>query len=266
MFALAYLVYFGVRALTEGSAPQALTHARELIRLEQRLGVAWERALQEAVVGMDLAVDAANAIYIYGHWPVIIVGGILLFRHRPAQYVRLRDAFLLSGAIGLVIFAVFPVAPPRLTDLPLVDTITRHDEGYRQIVPPSLVNEYAAMPSFHAGWNLLLGIVVLGATRNPLLRVLAILGPAAMIVAVVVTANHFVIDVIVGVAIAIASLLLADLLRQRRSARHIMEPREGRRPPHGARRRGRATVPRRASRRQRPRAAAAGRGARRRPD
>src|SRR4029079_18928630 len=134
------------------------------------------------------------------------VAGILLFRYRRDHYVRLRDACLLSGLVGLVVFSVFPVTPPRLTDLPLIDTVTRNDAGYRQLVPPSLVNQYAAMPSFHAGWNLLLGIVVFGATRNPLLRALSVLGPSAMIVAVVATANHFVVDVIAGVAIVLACL------------------------------------------------------------
>jgi len=130
---------------------------------------------------------------------------------------------LLSGLVGLVIFSLFPVAPPRLTDLPLVDTVTRDDAGYRQVVPPSLVNEYAAMPSFHAGWNLLVGIAVFSATRNPLLRALAVIGPATMIVAVVVTANHFVVDVVAGVAIVLACLLLRDLVVARRG-RPTMDP------------------------------------------
>ena len=122
----------------------------------------------------------------------------------------------MSGLIGLVIFAVFPVAPPRLTDLPLVDTVTRHEAGYRQIVPPAMVNEYAAMPSFHAGWNLLLGVVVFGATRHWLLRALAVLGPAAMILAVVVTANHFIVDVVAGVVIVLACLLAVTLCKPQR--------------------------------------------------
>ena len=85
-------------------------------------------------------------------------------------------------------------------------------------MPPSLVNEYAAMPSFHAGWNLLLGVVVFGATQHWLLRALAVAGPAAMMVAVVATANHFVIDVVVGVAIAVACLLVRDALHRRAPA------------------------------------------------
>ena len=109
-----------------------------------------------------------------------------------------------------MIFALFPVAPPRLTDLPLVDTVTRGTPGYRLLLPPSLVNEYAAMPSFHAGWNLLVGIVVFRSTHNPLLRAFAVAMPVAMALAVVATANHFVIDVVAGVVIVLAALRLVD--------------------------------------------------------
>ena len=248
IFATAYLIYFGVRAVTEGTASRALDHARDLIRIEQGLGIAWERSIQEAIVGSRLLVDAANAVYMYGHWPVIIVAGVLLFRYRRRHYYRLRDAFLISGVVGLVIFATFPVAPPRLTDLPLVDTITRSDEGYRLLVPRSLVNEYAAMPSFHAGWNLLLGIVVFRAVRSPLLRILSVAGPLSMVLAVVATANHFVIDVVAGAAIALVALGVADALERRRDRRRLSE-RHGTDQHAGA-------VRHRPSRRQRPRAPA----------
>lgn len=154
---------------------------------------------------------------MYGHWPVLLGAGVLLFRYRRSDYRVLRDACLLSGLFGLVIFAAFPVAPPRLTNLPLVDTVTKNAPGYRLLIPHSLVNEYAAMPSFHAGWNLLVGIVVFRATRNPLLRAFALVMPVAMGFAVIATANHFVLDVIVGVGIVLVALRGANLLERRRS-------------------------------------------------
>jgi hypothetical protein len=247
IFALAYLVYFGVRAITEGTAATALQHAFDLIRFEQRLGIAWEQTVQDVAVSSQTALDLVNAVYIYGHWPVIIIGGVLLFRYRRRHYYRLRNVALLSGLVGLVVFAIFPVAPPRLTDLPLVDTVTREAEGYRQIVPPELVNQYAAMPSFHAGWNVLLGIVVFGATGNLAIRTLAVAGPAAMALAVVATANHYVIDVAAGIAIVLAGLLLLRAAEGVRSSRTLVRAHEHdharalrRRPPR--RERSRATA------------------------
>jgi hypothetical protein len=195
-------------------------------------------------------VDAANAVYMFGHWPMLIGGGILLFRYRRAHYYRLRNVCLLSGLIGLFIFALFPVAPPRLTNLPLVDTVTQGADGYRQIFPASLVNQFAAMPSFHAGWNLVLGIVIFQATRSRLLRAFAVALPAAMMIAVVATANHFVADVLVGVMIVLAALAI-EIARERHRGAHTLNradaPRALQRNPNHVRRG--------APRRQRPGAA-----------
>jgi hypothetical protein len=203
VFAAAYLTYFGVRAITEGRVDRALANAASLVHAEDALGIAWEGGVQSVVAGSHLLQDLVNWMYIFGHWPVIIGAGILLFRYRREHYYTLRNVCLMTGAFGLVVFALFPVAPPRLTDLPLMDTVTHGASAYRQILPASLVNQYAAMPSFHAGWNLAVGIVVFRATRHVLLRVFAVLMPAAMAFSVIATANHFVIDVVVGVSLVV---------------------------------------------------------------
>jgi hypothetical protein len=206
VFLVGYLTYFGVRAVTEGRVERALENAGALVRWERSLGIAWEGAIQGLVAGSQFLRDVVNAIYIYGHWPVMIIAGVLLFRYRREHYYTLRNVCLLTGAFGLLVVAAFPVAPPRLTDLPLLDTVTQGASGYRQILPPSLVNQYAAMPSFHAGWNLAVGIVVFRACRHLALRLFAVLMPAAMAFAVVATANHFVVDVVVGATLVLLAL------------------------------------------------------------
>ena len=208
IFAAAYLTYFGVRAVTEGRIDQALTNAMSLVDLERWIGIAWEGSIQGVVASSQVLQDVVNTIYIYGHWPVIVGAGVLLFRYRREHYYTLRNVCLLTGALGLIVFALFPVAPPRLTDLPLLDTVTQGASGYRQILPPALVNQYAAMPSFHAGWNLAVGVVVFRATQHWSLRAFAVAMPIAMAFSVIATANHFVIDVIVGVALVVAAFEL----------------------------------------------------------
>ena len=115
-----------------------------------------------------------------------------------------------SGAIGFLFFAVLPVAPPRLFEMGLVDTVTQQSDAYRALQPPGLTNQYAAFPSLHFGWNLLLGIVVYGSTRRVLPRALSIIGPAAMALAVVVTANHYVVDLVGGAVIVLFSLWVVE--------------------------------------------------------
>ena len=161
----------------------------------------------------------ANWIYIWGHWPVIIVTMVwLAWQHRPV-FLRLRDAMLVSGAMGLVVFVTYPVAPPRLVDPDLVDTVTRASHAYRVLQPPNFVNQYAAMPSLHAGWDLLVGIAIVTAATHVALRVGGWTLPLLMAFAVVATANHYIVDVVVGIAFALVGYGAALLLERRRLAR-----------------------------------------------
>lgn len=212
LIVLAVLLYFGVRGLTQSSAVEAYDNARDLISFERSTGLDVEEALQHAIVDHDALVNLANWIYIYGHWPVVAVTlGLLFARARP-RFRLLRDAMFVSGAIGLVIFALYPVAPPRFGLLGVADTVTDRSESYRALQPPGLINRYAAMPSLHFGWNLLIGVVLWNTTRNPYVRAFAVASPVLMGFAVVATGNHYVVDVIAGGGVALAGLAVARRL------------------------------------------------------
>jgi hypothetical protein len=218
LFTLAYLTYFGVRAATQGSVARATSDALDLMRLERAIGIDVEGSVQALISGSRTLVAAANGLYIWGHWPLLIVGGVLLFRLAPEHYYRLRDVCLLSGALGLIVFALFPVAPPRLAPSGLEDTIAVQAPAYRTILPAWLVNQYAAMPSFHAGWNLVLGVELFRATSRLALRAFAVAMPILMSFAVVATANHYVLDVLAGALVVTVALLAQSRLERRRPA------------------------------------------------
>jgi membrane-associated phospholipid phosphatase len=146
---------------------------------------------------------------------VIISVGAWLLWSSPHKYRILRNGFLISGAIGLVVFATFPVAPPRLLEIGLIDTVTERSTAYRILQPPAFVNQYAAMPSLHFGWDLLIGIVLVRHARPRYVRAVGILLPLAMGWAVVATANHFLVDSLAGAALALFGLLVATLAAQR---------------------------------------------------
>jgi hypothetical protein len=211
----AVLVYFGVRGLTEGRVEKAFANAHELLRIEEALGVAWELRIQTTIVGHDVLTALANWVYVYGHWPVIATCGVLLYVHRRDRYRLLRNAMIISGLIGFVFFAAVPVAPPRLVMPEIVDTVTEYSSGYRALQPPALTNQYAALPSLHFGWNLILGIVLFQATTRIAVRTFAVVMPVAMAFAVVATANHYVLDVALGAVVVLVGLTAADLLRAR---------------------------------------------------
>ena len=84
IFAAAYLTYFGVRAITEGSIPRRWPTPGRIAHIERLAGVDWEGAAQSAILGHDALVRLANWVYIFGHWPLLLLAGVLLFRYRPA--------------------------------------------------------------------------------------------------------------------------------------------------------------------------------------
>jgi hypothetical protein len=204
---LAALFYFGVRGLTQGSAGEAVAHGFDVLSLERRLGIDIEDTVQRATLRNHTAVTLANWVYMWGHWPVVASTLFVLYRRDRSRYLLLRNSMFVSGAVGLVIFATYPVAPPRLLpDSPFVDTVTNWSNSYRVLQPPALVNRYAAVPSLHVGWNLLVGIALWLTFRSLAARVAAVVGPVLMMVAVVATANHYVLDAVLGAAISLAAL------------------------------------------------------------
>ncbi|HEX2894933.1 MAG TPA: phosphatase PAP2 family protein [Marmoricola sp.] len=212
----AVVVYFGVRGLTAGTPQLAEEHAQRVVTVEQSLGLAFESTVQRPFADPGILQTLANWIYIWGHWPVIIATMIWLAIRHTDVLLRLRDAMVVSGAMGMVVFASFPVAPPRLAGLGLVDTVTETSKAYRILQPPAFVNQYAAMPSLHAGWNLLVGMCLASTAGSVLVRLFGYLLPVLMSIAVVVTANHYVLDVIVGILFVLVGQAAALWLERRR--------------------------------------------------
>jgi len=208
----AAIAYFGVRNLTQGEFAQSAANARRLMDVEVFLGIDWETGLQSLIIDRDVLVTLANWVYMYGHWPIVGATLAVLFVCVPSRYYLLRNAMFISGAIGLVFFALLPVAPPRFGIIDVVDTVTQRSSSYRTLQPPGLINRYAALPSLHFGWNLLVGIVLWQTTRNRVVRAFALIMVPAMAFAVVATANHYVLDVVVGGLVALAGLAAARAL------------------------------------------------------
>jgi len=209
-------VYFRIRGLTDAARDTALEHSRDIVAFEKATDLHFERAFQRPVETSETMEALANWVYIWGHWPVIIVTMIwLAWRHRP-DFLRLRDAMMVSGALGMVIFVTYPVAPPRLANLGLVDTVTENSRAYRVLQPPAFVNQYAAMPSLHAGWDLLVGMAIFAAATSVTLKVVGCVMPVMMAGAVIATANHYVVDVIAGIALVLLGHVVALALERRR--------------------------------------------------
>jgi hypothetical protein len=207
LVAFALGAYFGVRLLIRDEGLHALANSAAILRFESARGLAWEVPFQRALLGHVQLVRMLNWTYAWGYWPVLGVCACYLYVWRRQIYRRLRTAIVFSGVIGLLIFMSFPVAPPRLAAMDVVDTIRRYDPGLQTIARPSeMTNQYAAMPSFHFGWELLCGVCLGMATRRRALRALPFGLPLIMGVAIVGTGNHYIVDGIVGGALVLLGL------------------------------------------------------------
>ncbi|MDQ7909659.1 phosphatase PAP2 family protein [Phytohabitans sp. ZYX-F-186] len=216
----AIVIYFGVRHLTEGSVSAAVANAARVVDFEAALGLHHEQWLQETFASSSRVSTVFNWIYIWGHWPVIAVTLVWLARRHPVVYLRTRNAMIMSGAVGMVIFATFPVAPPRLAPaLGMVDTVTVSSHAYRVLQPPMFTNQYAAVPSLHVGWDLLMGIAIAVAARRLWVKAIGVLMPVAMTLAVVLTANHYIVDAVAGAALTTACWFAVRWWTARRAQR-----------------------------------------------
>ncbi|MFP5220530.1 MAG: phosphatase PAP2 family protein [Actinomycetes bacterium] len=213
------VTYFGIRGATAGSEATAIDHAHDIVRVEKAIGLYVEADVQSVVVPSDAMSTLFNWIYIWGHWPVIVTVLLWLALQHRTVYLRLRNAMMISGGLGLLVYTTYPVAPPRLAGLGMVDTVSERSQAYRVLQPPQFVNQYAAMPSLHVGWDLLVGLAILAAATATWLRLVGVLMPVLMAVATVATANHYMLDAVAGVLFALAGLQAALWVEHRREAR-----------------------------------------------
>lgn len=211
LVALGFLLYFLVRGAVIDRTDDALSHARWIIAAQQSVGLFLEPAVNQWTLEAEWRVRVFNAVYFWLDFPLIVAVGLYWFWRARLYFTLLRDALLLSGAIALVFYWTFPVAPPRyLPEWGFVDTMERFANlSYQAQSMETFVNPFAAVPSLHVGWTLLLAVVIFEYTRNRWWRIFGLAIPTLQIVAVVATANHYLFDAPPGAVVALAGLGLA---------------------------------------------------------
>lgn len=215
LIAFAFLLYSVVRMGSNDRQVEATYNAVDLVQLQRTLWLAHEADIQKLILWSDLLVRAFNTIYTFGHFWLIGVAGIWLFYFHREKYALFRNAFFIAGAISLVAFNVLPLAPPRLLpgSFGAVDTL-RMFSNVNYETSGAFVNEYAAMPSLHIAWNLLISLAIASTTQNRYVRFACAALPLLMATTVVVTGNHWILDVAAGYAVGMIGLGLALLLRK----------------------------------------------------
>lgn len=211
LWALADLLYEGVRGIVAGRASVAFANARSVISLEQSTGTFWEPHVQSWILGHRELIEVINWIYLNAQFSVNLLFLAALYIWRNEIFYFVRNMYFVAMGVALVVHLGFPVAPPRLfPEYGFVDTVQRYAHINQDVGAISLfVNPYAAVPSMHMCFSLLVGGTTIRLTRRRSLRVLGGLYPLLVLFAIVSTGNHFIFDAAAGAVLALVAALAA---------------------------------------------------------
>ncbi|MFJ8714112.1 phosphatase PAP2 family protein [Streptomyces violaceus] len=204
-----FLVYKFGRQLATGHTGEAFHNAQRVWDFERAVQLPGEGAVQSLLLHGDGLVHVANTYYAAVHFPATVAFLVWLYLRRPAHYVWARRVLAAVTAAALVLHLLFPLAPPRmLAATGLVDTARVYGPSvYGNPATDSLSNQFAAMPSLHFGWALMVAIGLIVATRSRWRR-LWLLHPLLTLLVIVGTANHYWLDAIVATALLGLALTL----------------------------------------------------------
>jgi predicted membrane protein len=209
LLASLYLLYRFGRLLSADRVDQAFDNARAVYRLQQWVRLPDEAVLQAWLMAWPELIKLSNQYYVAVHFPATLTFLVWGYLRRPLAEYRWARALLASmTGIALVLHVLIPLAPPRMfPQLGFVDTMTTIGPSAYGDGTAAVANQYAAMPSLHVGWALLIAVVVLRTATGPI-RVLALAHAALTSLVVVVTANHWWVDGLVATALLGVAMLL----------------------------------------------------------
>jgi hypothetical protein len=202
-----YALYEAARGLVAGNRQLAVDHAHAVTSLEQRLHVFVEPSVQYAAQAVPGLTGVLGAAYLTLHLSVTAALLLWLHQRRPAAFAPIRTTLLVASALSLVVFVLFPTAPPRLAEIGVTDTVSNQHIDLNKGLINSLYNPFAAVPSLHIGYALIVAVALIRFGRSRRVRIAGSLYLPFVLLVVVATGNHFFGDAAAGafvVAIAYA--------------------------------------------------------------
>ncbi|WP_232835525.1 phosphatase PAP2 family protein [Actinocorallia populi] len=221
LIAFFYAAYMATRViLDDPDGPQAaFRNALRILDWERAAGLDVELGLNRMLLEHQWLATAANLFYLSAHFVVTIGVVAWLYRSRPLHYAWLRTGIMAATGLALIGFWLFPLAPPRfLPEHGFVDPVVFFDTPglYSSGASTAMSNQYAAMPSMHAGWALWCGIALALLGRAWWVRTLGVLYPVVTVLVIMATANHYVLDAVAGAAVILLATGASWLVHLRR--------------------------------------------------
>jgi hypothetical protein len=218
VFAAAYYAYRLVRGAVDGhTTASAFEHARDIIGVERSLHLFVEPSVQAWAETKPWLIDTASWIYINAHLPLMIGSLIWIYFFRNRAFYFIRNMFVLAMGIALIGYIVFPTAPPRLfPEWGFQDSVSNF-VGFDTdtSATSALVNPFAAIPSVHVAFALIIGLSLARLVRPRPLKIVWSLYPLLMTFVVIVTANHWWMDAALGAMTALVAATIAQNLLAR---------------------------------------------------
>jgi membrane-associated phospholipid phosphatase len=211
------LAYETVRGLADGQQAPAFAHGQAIIDVERGTHTFFEPAMQEFFVQANWLIDFANQVYMNSQFAVVLGFFFWLYFFRNEAFYFVRNMFMVSMGLALVGYTLYPTAPPRLfPQYGFVDTINdfsnvNHDSALVKV----FINPYAAVPSMHCAFALMVGLSAAKLSRHWYTRALWMMWPALVTWVVIVTGNHYWVDAALGAMVAALSALTAQWLLAR---------------------------------------------------
>jgi PAP2 superfamily len=211
LFGGAYYAYRLVRGVVDGQAGLAFENARTVVGIERSLGLFFEPGLQAWAKGHDWLLTIANWMYVNTHFVITTTFLIWLYLARNHAFYYVRNMFMVAMGLALVGYVAFPTAPPRfLPEWGFSDTVAGFVGKAAENTANALYNPFAAVPSMHVAFALMIGIPAFFLAANRVVKLLWAVYPLLVTFVVVVTANHFWIDAGLGAAVAAFSACAAS--------------------------------------------------------
>jgi len=226
LFACAYLSYRAVEDLVAGHSAAAFRHANEIIGLERHLHVFIEPKVQAWAAGSHLLLVIATYIYLNAQTTLIVGALLYLYIAHNRNYYFVRNMLMVAMVIGLACYAFYPTAPPRLLpEWGFIDT-----SGYilgissHSTTASLFVNQYAAVPSMHVAFAAMLSWSLARHVRVRAARAFWMAWPPVITFVTILTANHFLFDVLTGLATAGLAAIVAHRLAAIRPHAWALQP------------------------------------------
>jgi len=211
------VAYELVRGIADGQRSEAIANGQQVISFEHSLHALFEPDLQSFFLSAHWVIDLANQLYLNAQFSIALGFLVWLYLFRNDSYYFVRNMFVVSMGFALVGYTLYPTAPPRMFPHDgFVDTITdfsnvNHDSSLAKV----FINPYAAVPSMHCAFAAMIGVTGARVCRHWWSKAWWACWPLLIAWVVIVTGNHYWVDVALGWMVAAASALVAQRLLAR---------------------------------------------------